>query len=67
MVLRRQYSLEENVSGRDLDFDVPLHFVLRRGMKINMSMIFDVPQAVSRACPRCGVATIADPDASIHW
>lgn len=43
MVLRKLYTLEEDRSGRDLDDSQPLTSSLRRGMKINMAMVFVTP------------------------
>lgn len=40
MVKKRQYALQESASGKDINTDVPLYHGLRRGMQINMSMIF---------------------------
>ncbi|KAJ2985684.1 hypothetical protein NUW58_g5402 [Xylaria curta] len=59
MVVRREYALEESASGRDLDSARPLHLCLRRGMKINMSMIFQTAEIVIGACPRCGTESDA--------
>ncbi|RSL89111.1 hypothetical protein CEP52_015018 [Fusarium oligoseptatum] len=53
MVLKRLYALEESASGRDLDPNRPLHLCLRRGMKINMAMIFQTTDPLSDACPSC--------------
>ncbi|RMJ07196.1 hypothetical protein CDV36_013203 [Fusarium kuroshium] len=53
MVMKRMYTLEESASGRDLDSDRPLHLCLRRGMKINMAMIFQTTEPLSDACPSC--------------
>ncbi|RSL90954.1 hypothetical protein CEP51_000518 [Fusarium floridanum] len=55
MVLKREYALEEGSSGRDLDTNRPLHFCLRKGMKINMSMVFDAATVIAGACPRCNM------------
>ncbi|WAO84146.1 Hypothetical protein NCS54_00135200 [Fusarium falciforme] len=59
MVMRREYALEESASGRDLDPERPLHLCLRRGMRINMSMIFQTAERLSGACPRCRTETAA--------
>ncbi|RYO92152.1 hypothetical protein DL762_001810 [Monosporascus cannonballus] len=40
MVLRREYALEENCSGKDIDHSLPWSASFRRGMKVNMSMVF---------------------------
>ncbi|UPK95737.1 hypothetical protein LCI18_006672 [Fusarium solani-melongenae] len=66
MVLKREYALEESSSGRDLDMDRPLHFCLRRGMKINMSMIFNASTVVTGACPRCNKVTDVPEDVTIQ-
>lgn len=66
MVRSGQYVLEENSSGKDLDQRLPLSVCLRRGMKINMSMVFAVP-LVSGSCPRCGTKTDAPEDVTTRW
>ncbi|KLU92259.1 hypothetical protein MAPG_11205 [Magnaporthiopsis poae ATCC 64411] len=63
-VLRRQYALEDDCSGRDLDRSRPPKAWLRPGMKVNMSMVFAATdQELTRSwCPRCrsGVASIEE-------
>lgn len=50
-VLIREYVLEGDGTGREPDRNEPLASFLRRGMRLNMSMLFHdkVPK-----CPRCG-------------
>lgn len=67
MVMRRLYALEESASGRDLDPSRPLQLCLRRGMKINMTMIFQTTEPLSGACPRCMTETDAPEDATVQW
>lgn len=66
MVCRRQYALEEVITGKDLDWGRPLTLCLRRGMRVNMSMKFTVP-LWSRACPRCRRNSEAPKGATIRW
>ncbi|VUC29308.1 unnamed protein product [Clonostachys rosea] len=54
MVVRRQYALEENITGKDLDESLPPKASFRRGMKINMSMIFTGDQ-IMQGTDGCGV------------
>ncbi|KAL1841536.1 hypothetical protein VTJ49DRAFT_6965 [Mycothermus thermophilus] len=59
-VSMRLYTLEEACTGRDIDRLKPLVCSLRRGMRVNMSMVFENPSRENRyACPRCG-ATVSD-------
>ncbi|KAI0134228.1 hypothetical protein BJ170DRAFT_609022 [Xylariales sp. AK1849] len=58
MVLRREFALEESCSERDLDRKIPLAMSLRRGMRLNMSMIFANADSIIGACPRC--RTVSD-------
>lgn len=60
-VRKKQYALEEHCSGRDLDRSRPLTKWLRRGMKVNMSMVFRVTkQELTRSrCPRCYTTVVA--------
>lgn len=67
MVLREEYALEESASGRDLNTELPLHRSLRRGMKINMSMIFQSTEIIVGVCPRCHTETDAPEDVNVKW
>jgi len=67
MVLRREFALEEHISGKDLDQDLPLTACLRRGMKINMSMVFSDQKIVSTSCPRCSTHTDAPEGDLVQW
>ncbi len=63
LVLRKQYALEDHSSSKELDQQRP--FSLRRGMKVNMSMIF--PGTGSSSCPRCHAATGAQEGQYVQW
>lgn len=67
MIRRKEYALEESHSGRDIDTDTPLSQGLRRGMKINMSMVFLKKTLVAGRCPRCHAVTDALEGVSIQW
>ncbi|KAL8383116.1 hypothetical protein RB595_006735 [Gaeumannomyces hyphopodioides] len=59
-VRKKQYALEEHCSGRDLNRSRPLTQWLRRGMKVNMSMVFRVTKQESRSrCPSCHTTVVA--------
>ncbi|KAJ3534678.1 hypothetical protein NM208_g7444 [Fusarium decemcellulare] len=66
MVMRREYALEESASGKDLDTERPLHLCLRRGMRINMSMIFQTAAPLSGSCPRCMTETNAPENVTVQ-
>ncbi|KAI3329350.1 hypothetical protein HD806DRAFT_530742 [Xylariaceae sp. AK1471] len=53
LALQRQYTLENDHSGEDLDINKPLMSSLWRGMKINMAMVFINADVLSGSCPRC--------------
>ncbi|KAK3349545.1 hypothetical protein B0T25DRAFT_482206 [Lasiosphaeria hispida] len=53
MVLQRQFALEESCTGNDLDRSCPLKACLRRGMKVDMSMVFATGTVLRGSCPRC--------------
>ncbi|KAK7222566.1 hypothetical protein V2G26_010569 [Clonostachys chloroleuca] len=55
MVIQGKYALEENITGNDLNQSLPPKASFRRGMKINMSMIFTRDQMTPGVCPRCGI------------
>lgn len=67
MVLRRQFALEENCTGRDIDANLPWSASFRRGMKINMSMVFTNVEIASGCCPRCRTAATAPENQSVCW
>ncbi|EJT69035.1 hypothetical protein GGTG_13432 [Gaeumannomyces tritici R3-111a-1] len=60
-VRKKQYALEDHCSGRDLDRSRPLAQWLRRGMKVNMSMVFRVTKQglTGSQCPRCHTTVVA--------
>jgi hypothetical protein len=67
MVLRNNYALEDSLSGRDIDRSLPLKSSLRRGMKIDMSMVFASTAVITGSCPRCQIIVDAVEDVSIQW
>jgi uncharacterized protein (UPF0212 family) len=67
LVLQRQYALENDRSGEDLDATKPLMASLRRGMKINMAMIFIDVDVVSGSCPRCQTPIDAEEGVTLEW
>ncbi len=67
MVLKRHFALEESCSGNDLDKSFPLKSCLRRGMKINMSMIFVEPKILQSSCPRCNTSVDVAEGVTTQW
>jgi len=67
MVVRREFALEEHITEKDLDQTLPLKVCFRRGMKINMSMIFSDQKIASTSCPRCQTHTDAPEGVLIQW
>ncbi|KAL8389515.1 hypothetical protein RB595_008900 [Gaeumannomyces hyphopodioides] len=66
-VLSRQYALEDDCSGRDLDRSRPPKAWLRRGMKVNMSMVFVTGQHLTRdQCPRCQMAVVTMEEVTVQ-
>ncbi|KAK1829516.1 hypothetical protein QBC39DRAFT_356297 [Podospora conica] len=53
LVKSRQFALEDHSSGLDVDQSVPISVSFRRGMKIDMSMLFPSEDSIAGACPRC--------------
>ena len=66
MVVRREFALEEHISEQDLDQSLPPRACFRRGMKVNMSMVFS-DQKVSASCPRCHTHADAPKGVLIQW
>ncbi len=70
LVLGGRYSLEEACTTKDIDTSLPFTASVRRGMKINMSMIFEVllEVLVEPRCPRCQATTsTAQEKALVQW
>ncbi|KAI0875786.1 hypothetical protein GGS24DRAFT_272331 [Hypoxylon argillaceum] len=66
MVMRQQYALEESCSGKDINRHIPWNVTVRRGMKIDMSMIF-ADFALEGFCPRCDTETQATVGRNAQW
>ncbi|KAH6656979.1 hypothetical protein BKA67DRAFT_176692 [Truncatella angustata] len=66
MVLKQQFALEEHFSGKDIARDSPLSECIRRGMRIDMSMIFETNIVLLGACPRCREDTDAPENVTIQ-
>ncbi|KAH8202713.1 hypothetical protein TruAng_003089 [Truncatella angustata] len=66
MVLKQQFALEEHFSGKDFARDSPLSECVRRGMRIDMSMIFETNIVLLGACPRCREDTDAPENVTIQ-
>lgn len=66
MVLLHQYALEENFTGKDLDRSLPWCMSFRRGMKVNMSMVF-VKTKITASCPRCKTIVEVPRGANVEW
>ncbi|KAG7287105.1 hypothetical protein NEMBOFW57_006610 [Staphylotrichum longicolle] len=66
-IAKREYTLEDEVTGKDLDQTLPPALSLRRGMKLNMSMIFAVDVQRSRTCPRCHTDNMVPDNRTIPW
>ncbi|KAK4442462.1 hypothetical protein QBC34DRAFT_313009 [Podospora aff. communis PSN243] len=66
MVCQHQYTLEENCSGKDIERETPISQSLRRGMKVNMSMVFQIG-ILSGACPRCNTDSQAPKGLAVTW
>jgi hypothetical protein len=70
MVCKRQYVLEENCTGKEINSRVPLSHSFRRGMKVNMSMVFMLDtrtRILPGVCPRCNAKNQAPEGMAINW
>ncbi|GAB1311654.1 Fungal N-terminal domain-containing protein [Madurella fahalii] len=65
-VVRGQYALEEACTCRDIDASLPWMMSVRRGMKINMSIIFESATVVVGYCPRCETKRNAPEDVTVQ-
>lgn len=66
-VVDGEYVLEEACTSRDLDTSLPLMASVRRGMKINMSIIFELDIFIKSACPRCERSCVATKNVPVQW
>ncbi|KAK0631300.1 hypothetical protein B0T14DRAFT_1158 [Immersiella caudata] len=67
LVKRGQFALEEASSGRDIDRRVPISISFRRGMKIDMSIMFSNEESIEGACPRCREPANAPDNTTVSW
>lgn len=66
MVKQKEYALEESCRGIELPQNKPLAASLRRGMRINMAMLFP-STADTSSCPRCDVPAQGQDGQEIKW
>lgn len=68
-VLNGEYALEEACTGTDIDTSLPLSASVRKGMKINMSIIFMVDTIITQPerCPRCETSYSAAENVVVQW
>ena len=67
MIRRRQFALENNISGRDIDRRAAICFSFRPGMKIDMSMMFPNTEEVTGACPGCREVADVPENTTVEW
>lgn len=60
-VMRREYAIEESVTGKEFDRKREWALCFRPGQKVGMSMLFDSNPVLEVSCPRCktGIRTPA--------
>lgn len=66
MVHRLEYTLEETCSGKRINRKFPLKSAIRRGMRLEMNMIFKDIDVTSR-CPRCNTRAEMKPGILVQW
>ena len=67
MVVQRKYALEESITGKDITRSLPWRASIRRGMKIDMSMVFLGTFIISGSCPRCKAVVDVPEDVKVEW
>jgi hypothetical protein len=67
MVQRRQFAIEDDLTGREASRSFGWSICLRPGQKINMTMIFPDSDANSTSCPGCGTESAASTEDRIQW
>jgi hypothetical protein len=65
LVKSDRYILQDSVTGRDLDMNVPFHQAIRPGQKVVMTMVFFSEK--TNTCPRCATVTLSNNDQDINW
>ena len=67
LVQRRQFALEDHLSGLDVDRSLPISVSFRRGMKVDMSMMFSNAEDIEGACPECHTPANAPHNTTVQW
>jgi hypothetical protein len=67
LIQRRQFALEDSSSGLDVNRSLPISVSFRRGMKIDMSMMFSNDDAIEGVCPKCRTPANAPENTTIQW
>ena len=66
-VMRREYAIEESVTGKELDRKREWALCFRPGQKVSMSMLFDSSPISKVSCPRCKTGTQTPTGLSVTW
>jgi hypothetical protein len=66
-ILKREYVIEEGITGRDVSRENELIMSLRPGQKVDMSMIFSDLDGNSNRCPRCFNKSEASSETRTQW
>lgn len=65
-----EYAMQDVQSKKILDFSTPWENNFRPGRRFNMSMVFQLPKAVTSSCPGCSTKTynrLMDEGLDIQW
>jgi hypothetical protein len=64
-IQRREYAIEEMVTGKKMNREYDWAATVRSGQKLDISVLFSDSEAASNNCPRCGAISTASMDAKI--
>ena len=66
-VLKREYAIEEGISGNALSRNREWSACLRPGQKVDMSMAFSDTAFLASTCPGCGTESSASVVTRTQW
>jgi hypothetical protein len=66
-IQEREYAIEEDSSGHEINRSMDLAMCLRPGQKIDMSVLFSENNATGNICPRCKTESAALSETRTQW
>jgi len=66
-VLDHEYAIEEACTEKDIDISLPWSVSVRRGMRLNMSIVFKDVDTIKGRCPRCKTPHSVPDNVNFQW